>query len=144
MCWFVWWWFFFFFKQKTAYEILRSDWSSDVCSSDLGSAMFVSLLVALRSTGDWIRRTALGLGGIATTAFAGLPILRGYWFYSGGDGLTHLGWARGIQVGNFLPTDLRYPGMHTVTILLDTAFGIDLAHAMLLVVVVLSVLFFAC
>eukprot|EP01047_Picozoa_sp_COSAG01_P129207 COSAG01_NODE_58630_length_305_cov_0.436893_1_plen_92_part_01 len=23
-----------FFKQKTAYEILRSDWSSDVCSSD--------------------------------------------------------------------------------------------------------------
>ena len=22
-------------KQKTAYEILRSDWSSDVCSSDL-------------------------------------------------------------------------------------------------------------
>src|SRR6056297_3762567 len=27
--------FVFFFKQKTAYEILRSDWSSDVCSSDL-------------------------------------------------------------------------------------------------------------
>src|SRR6056297_4022141 len=26
---------FFFFKQKTAYEFLRSDWSSDVCSSDL-------------------------------------------------------------------------------------------------------------
>src|SRR5881396_4295460 len=27
--------FFFFFKQKTAYELVRSDWSSDVCSSDL-------------------------------------------------------------------------------------------------------------
>src|SRR6187551_2591623 len=27
--------FFFFFKQKTAYEITHSDWSSDVCSSDL-------------------------------------------------------------------------------------------------------------
>src|SRR5213083_1283616 len=27
--------FFFFFKQKTAYEITASDWSSDVCSSDL-------------------------------------------------------------------------------------------------------------
>src|SRR5881392_417572 len=26
---------FFFFKQKTAYEITHSDWSSDVCSSDL-------------------------------------------------------------------------------------------------------------
>src|SRR3546814_18805365 len=26
---------FFFFKQKTAYEMRMSDWSSDVCSSDL-------------------------------------------------------------------------------------------------------------
>src|SRR3546814_8118760 len=28
---------FFFFKQKTAYEMRISDWSSDVCSSDLKS-----------------------------------------------------------------------------------------------------------
>src|SRR3546814_11448132 len=28
---------FFFFKQKTAYELRISDWSSDVCSSDLAS-----------------------------------------------------------------------------------------------------------
>src|SRR3546814_6232229 len=27
---------FFFFRQKTAYEMRISDWSSDVCSSDLG------------------------------------------------------------------------------------------------------------
>src|SRR3546814_8754084 len=27
--------YFFFFKQKTAYEVRISDWSSDVCSSDL-------------------------------------------------------------------------------------------------------------
>src|SRR3546814_10264748 len=33
----------FFFKQKTAYEMRISDWSSDVCSSDL-----------------WLRRMALG------------------------------------------------------------------------------------
>src|SRR3546814_6305019 len=37
----VWWYMcyvkccFFFFKQKTAYEMRISDWSSDVCSSDL-------------------------------------------------------------------------------------------------------------
>src|SRR3546814_2196535 len=33
---------FFFIKQKTAYEMLISDWSSDVCSSDLfrGRAFF--------------------------------------------------------------------------------------------------------
>src|SRR3546814_5580137 len=29
---------FFFFKQKTAYEMRISDWSSDVCSSDLAAA----------------------------------------------------------------------------------------------------------
>src|SRR3546814_3928674 len=31
--------FFFFFKQKTAYEMRISDWSSDVCSSDLQEAV---------------------------------------------------------------------------------------------------------
>src|SRR3546814_17341925 len=30
---------FFFFKQKTAYEMRISDWSSDVCSSDLAGAI---------------------------------------------------------------------------------------------------------
>ena len=35
---------FFFFKQKTAYEIVSRDWSSDVCSSDLEvSGLFVSV-----------------------------------------------------------------------------------------------------
>src|SRR3546814_17343787 len=32
-------WSFFFFKQKTAYEMRISDWSSDVCSSDLDSPL---------------------------------------------------------------------------------------------------------
>src|SRR3546814_7591637 len=32
--------FFFFFKQKTAYEMRISDWSSDVCSSDLRRVIF--------------------------------------------------------------------------------------------------------
>src|SRR3546814_13602639 len=31
--------FFFFFKQKTAYEMRISDWSSDVCSSDLTDSL---------------------------------------------------------------------------------------------------------
>src|SRR3546814_10471398 len=30
---------FFFFKQKTAYEMRISDWSSDVCSSDLAGVL---------------------------------------------------------------------------------------------------------
>src|SRR3546814_10695116 len=41
---------FFFFKQKTAYEMRISDWSSDVCSSDLAppaSAVRMLLLLEL-------------------------------------------------------------------------------------------------
>src|SRR3546814_20283528 len=33
--------YFFFFKQKTAYEMRISDWSSDVCSSDLHPVPYV-------------------------------------------------------------------------------------------------------
>src|SRR3546814_9009728 len=39
MCFCAWLFFFFFFKQKTAYEVRISDWSSDVCSSDLKGLM---------------------------------------------------------------------------------------------------------
>src|SRR3546814_1245604 len=35
--------FFFFFKQKTAYEMRISDWSSDVCSSDLTITVVLSI-----------------------------------------------------------------------------------------------------
>src|SRR3546814_8209902 len=34
---------FFFFKQKTAYEMRISDWSSDVCSSDLAGTIVTRL-----------------------------------------------------------------------------------------------------
>src|SRR3546814_6997075 len=33
---------FFFFKQKPAYEMRMSDWSSDVCSSDLGAQTVIN------------------------------------------------------------------------------------------------------
>src|SRR3546814_8845970 len=42
--------FFFFFKQKTAYEMRISDWSSDVCSSDL---QLVSGQVKARRVAAW-------------------------------------------------------------------------------------------
>src|SRR3546814_8633797 len=46
---------FFFFKQKTAYEMRISDWSSDVCSSDLLAAfggVQRDHVVARRDAGD--------------------------------------------------------------------------------------------
>src|SRR3546814_7543255 len=44
--------FFFFFKQKTAYEMRISDWSSDVCSSDLPQVDVYALIPALPVDAD--------------------------------------------------------------------------------------------
>src|SRR3546814_666220 len=62
MCFFF---FVFFFKQKTAYEMRISDWSSDVCSSDLFFCMFllpfeITLAGFTIPFPDWMKAT-LGL-----------------------------------------------------------------------------------
>src|SRR3546814_5372117 len=50
---------FFFFKQKTAYEMRISDWSSDVCSSDL---FFATLIIRTRAGGpETQHRRAFGI-----------------------------------------------------------------------------------
>src|SRR3546814_4748745 len=52
---------FFFFKQKTAYEMRISDWSSDVCSSDLeGDTITAQLPAGIRGGfGPNLRRFCL-------------------------------------------------------------------------------------
>src|SRR3546814_3732017 len=44
--------FFFFFKQKTAYEMRISDWSSDVCSSDLATRPLLRCKWNIMNSGD--------------------------------------------------------------------------------------------
>src|SRR3546814_4011493 len=64
---------FFFFKQKTAYELRISDWSSDVCSSDLIGAQIEQIVdydVLPRTEAlDQMRRSVSGriaaAGGVA-------------------------------------------------------------------------------
>src|SRR3546814_10308315 len=51
--------FFFFFKQKTAYEMRISDWSSDVCSSDLSIPLVVLTSNGTRELSDALRRRCL-------------------------------------------------------------------------------------
>src|SRR3546814_3083923 len=60
---------FFFFMQKTAYEMRISDWSSDVCSSDLTIRLQqqeekIDMGVFI----DWQRNPAIGETGIAFSA----------------------------------------------------------------------------
>src|SRR3546814_7938324 len=52
---------FFFFKQKTAYEMRISDWSSDVCSSDLSHQYRIVGPIAVAeqvTTGRGVKRLA--------------------------------------------------------------------------------------
>ena len=49
----------FFFKQKTAYEIYQCDWSSDVCSSDLGGKFVTNPSGGLLSKGHPLGATGL-------------------------------------------------------------------------------------
>src|SRR3546814_5031196 len=55
--------YFFFFKQKTAYEMRISDWSSDVCSSDLLVLRIQTGMQAHPSGKFGDQRQALVIGG---------------------------------------------------------------------------------
>src|SRR3546814_3447800 len=60
----------FFFKQKTAYEMRISDWSSDVCSSDLIALVDQHVELRQRPVGEIARavlsrfRCQLDIGGL--------------------------------------------------------------------------------
>src|SRR3546814_2532999 len=66
---------FFFFKQKTAYEMRISDWSSDVCSSDL-NAVIEKLDRHAQHAGDLIkaaRADAIGAFFVFLNLLKGQP-----------------------------------------------------------------------
>src|SRR3546814_1308649 len=57
--------FFFFFKQKTAYEMRISDWSSDVCSSDLIGLGHIDLAADLEDVGGVALQLLRDVGDVA-------------------------------------------------------------------------------
>src|SRR3546814_6209719 len=73
--------FVFFFKQKTAYEMRISDWSSDVCSSDLRRACATGRRCARRAAGRRLAvpgtgNAAHGRGGRGHVAAVDDPVRR--------------------------------------------------------------------
>src|SRR3546814_2794706 len=60
---------FFFFKQNTAYEMRISDWSSDVCSSDLPTGVNADGSTVIGGTGNG-GTVAVNVNGSITTTGA--------------------------------------------------------------------------
>src|SRR3546814_1440740 len=60
---------FFFFKQKTAYEMRISDWSSDVCSSDLQFQKPSITVTGMGKSGHIATKIAATLASTGTPAF---------------------------------------------------------------------------
>src|SRR3546814_7315610 len=56
--------FFFFFKQKTAYEMRISDWSSDVCSSDLFAFFYSAIVFDPAETADNLKKYGGFISGV--------------------------------------------------------------------------------
>src|SRR3546814_8112085 len=62
--------FVFFFKQKTAYEMRISDWSSDVCSSDLFTIIPRHVLgKGFLAPSDQLTKAVIGVGGMGRGHF---------------------------------------------------------------------------
>src|SRR3546814_2553831 len=66
---------FFFFKQKTAYEMRISDWSSDVCSSDLHFAEDATAALALTAMGAGVCVVPASLAAIHWPGVRFTPLL---------------------------------------------------------------------
>src|SRR3546814_15989707 len=85
--------FFFFFKQKTAYEMRISDWSSDVCSSDLAGCKPAD---AWR-IGTEHEKFCYGLDDFRPLPYAGERSIRALL-----EGLQRFGWAAVTEGDNVI------------------------------------------
>src|SRR3546814_9151096 len=61
----------FFFKQKTAYEMRISDWSSDVCSSDLQTLELLRVATGQKSYA--VRTEAHGISAVVINGVGAIP-----------------------------------------------------------------------
>lgn len=128
-------------SPATGYELSLYAGTPTAVWVGLGVAVACAMAVAFARPGGTRRLGALLLGGEAFLAVVGLPLIRGYEFYSSGDPLSHMGWVRNVLRGEMPLVELIYPGVHTVAVYFHRLVGLDVSHAMLLTVLVFAALF---
>lgn len=87
------------------------------------------------------RLAAAGLVVLSGVALAGLPLLRGYYYFGSGDSLSHLGWARELADGSLTPTHLLYPGVHELAVAFGEVTGVSYRLTMLWSVLAFATVF---
>src|SRR3546814_867776 len=111
---------FFFFKQKTAYEMRISDWSSDVCSSDLLALAYCAGIGGARQNA--IRTTFKE--ETETDLFGEQAVLCG-----GATKLAQAGWETLVEAG-YQPEIAYYECLHELKLIVDLLYegGITRMH----------------
>src|SRR3546814_15082382 len=98
---------FFFFKQKTAYEMRISDWSSDVCSSDLqpwkkNGKIQKIILFGSYGRGDWVDDPENGYQSdfdlLIIVSHANLTDIAEYWYVAEDKILRDAAIARPVNI----------------------------------------------
>lgn len=132
-----------YFSPATGYELSIYGSTPALYWVGIGVAVACALLVGLvLRPGGPLRWATMVVGGFSILSVAALPLIRGYFFYGMGDSLTHLGWAKDIASGTMQPTQFLYPGVHTMTLLIETLTGMTLNRTMLLVVLLFVLVYF--
>jgi len=129
-------------NPATGYEISLYAATPSIVWAGLAVALVTGAAVALfggrdaDAAGAYVHRVALVLIGCVALSVMAMPLLRGYTFYGSGDSLSHVGWAREIAAGTLAPTDLLYPGIHTMTVVIARVADVALTQANLYVILV--------
>ncbi len=118
-------------RPATGYEL--SIYRSTPLGFWIGSSLagLIALTVAFTpSTPRRLRAAGFGLAVATVMAVFALPILRGYFFYGGGDSMTHLGWARELDAGTGSAFGFIYPAVHMLAVFVADISGFELTYTL--------------
>ena len=103
----------------------------------VGVAIVLALAVVAAAPRGEFSSLALALASGAVLAIVGIPTLRSYAFFGGGDSLTHLGWARELNAGILDPLEFIYPAIHLIANFMAEFGGIALDRSLVIIPTVL-------